>query len=240
LGLPSSIAVGDFTGDGIPDLALANGNGSSDNVAILQGDGSGGFTNAANSPFPANGNPTHVVVGDFNGDGQPDLAIANPFQGTVTELLNTTGVASGRAASPTVQASPTTACPTSAGPTSTGRTPAGPTSARAAAPVLYRLALRSHTIRARQGLTLEVTLSSAASIVVEFKKAVVRYRHGHGHKTLTSIGSTTLAGHAGVNRFTIRRVAGRVLRRGHYTLVVFAERAGERSVSHTTTLTVKR
>lgn len=85
-GLRGSIAAGDFNGDGNVDLAMANFNASSDDVAVLQGDGHGGFTNAAGSPFPANGNPRPLVVGDFNGDGLPDLAVVNAFQGVVTVL----------------------------------------------------------------------------------------------------------------------------------------------------------
>ncbi len=69
---------------------MANFNASSDDVAVLQGDGHGGFTKAAGSPFPANGNPRPLVVGDFNGDGPPDLAVVNSFQGVVTILDNTT------------------------------------------------------------------------------------------------------------------------------------------------------
>src|SRR5262249_42489228 len=48
---PYSVAVGDFNGDGKPDLALANF--VSDNVTILLGDGSGGFTQAVGSPVNA-------------------------------------------------------------------------------------------------------------------------------------------------------------------------------------------
>jgi hypothetical protein len=88
-GLPESIAASAFNGSGDMDLAVANFNGSSDNIAILRGNGRGGFTSAAGSPFPANGNPRSLVVGDFNGDGRPDLAVVNPFQGVVTVLENT-------------------------------------------------------------------------------------------------------------------------------------------------------
>ncbi len=94
LGLPDSMAAGDFGGDGDTDLAFANFNGSGSNVAILQPDGCGGYANAEGSPFPANGNPRSLVVGDFNGDGHPDLAVVNSFQGVVTVLLNTTEKAS--------------------------------------------------------------------------------------------------------------------------------------------------
>jgi hypothetical protein len=88
-GEPDSIAAGDFNGDGNMDLAMANFNGSSDDVAVLQGDGRGGFANAPGSPFPAHGNPRPLVVGDFSGDGLLDMAVVNSFQGVVTVLENT-------------------------------------------------------------------------------------------------------------------------------------------------------
>jgi trimeric autotransporter adhesin len=92
---PSSIAVEDFNGDGIPDLAVANiGNagcpgGSGD---VLLGNGDGTFTAA--SALPVSGNVFFsgftIAVGDFNGDGKPDLAVGtlDPNQnGTVTILF---------------------------------------------------------------------------------------------------------------------------------------------------------
>ena len=82
---PWSVAVGDFNGDGVLDLATANSNG--DNVTVLLGNGSGGFTPAPGSPFSAGTNPRSVAVGDFNGDGILDLATANSGDNNVTVLL---------------------------------------------------------------------------------------------------------------------------------------------------------
>jgi hypothetical protein len=89
-GLPESVAAGDFAGNGKPDLAVANFNGCSNSVAVLQGDGTGQFTNATDSPFDANSNPRGMAVGDFDGDGKLDVAAVNPFLGAVTVLQNTT------------------------------------------------------------------------------------------------------------------------------------------------------
>jgi hypothetical protein len=85
--VPDSVAVGDFNGDGIQDLAIANGN--SGNVTVLLGNGSGGFAAAPGSPFTAGTGPVSVVVEDFNGDGVQDLAVANSNSNDVTVLLGT-------------------------------------------------------------------------------------------------------------------------------------------------------
>ncbi len=82
---PSAVAVGDFNGDGKPDLAIADY--AANNVTVLLGDGTGRFTAAPSSPFPAGSQPNSVAVGDFNGDGKPDLAIANYNSNNVTVLL---------------------------------------------------------------------------------------------------------------------------------------------------------
>ena len=82
---PSSVAVGDFNGDGHSDLAVANFEGNS--VSVLLGNGSGGFSAASGSPFAVGQYPTSVAVGDFNGDGHPDLAVANAGGASVSVLL---------------------------------------------------------------------------------------------------------------------------------------------------------
>ena len=82
---PFSVSVADFDGDGVQDLAVANG--SSNNVSILLGDGSGSFAVATN--FATGDSPQSVSVGDFNGDGNQDLAVANGSSNNVSILLGT-------------------------------------------------------------------------------------------------------------------------------------------------------
>jgi hypothetical protein len=81
---PVSLAVGDFNGDGIPDLAVAVYD--SNSVSVLLGNGDGSFQPAHS--FVAGPGPASVAVGDFNGDGIHDLAVAkDAVGGTVSVLL---------------------------------------------------------------------------------------------------------------------------------------------------------
>jgi hypothetical protein len=72
---PHGIAVGDFNGDGKPDLATANFYFNPNTVSILLNNGDGTFQPAVNYTVP--GAPEDVKVGDFNGDGKLDLAVAS-------------------------------------------------------------------------------------------------------------------------------------------------------------------
>jgi uncharacterized protein (TIGR03437 family) len=81
---PQSVAVGDFNGDGNPDLVTAN---AGNNVTVLLGDGMGGFVAVAGSPFTVGANPDSVAVGDFNADGNLDIVTVNSGDNTVTVLL---------------------------------------------------------------------------------------------------------------------------------------------------------
>src|SRR6266478_1058354 len=80
---PMSVAIGDFNGDGVLDLVVANE--GSNNVSVLLGNGLGAFQAAQN--FAAGTNPQSVAVGDFNGDGKLELAVANDGSGDVSVLL---------------------------------------------------------------------------------------------------------------------------------------------------------
>src|SRR6266852_9280322 len=80
---PNSVAVGDFNGDGVLDLAVAN----YFNVSVLLGNGDGSFQVAR--IFPTDGWPGgrgSMAVGDFNGDGVLDLAVTISSN-TVSVLL---------------------------------------------------------------------------------------------------------------------------------------------------------
>jgi hypothetical protein len=82
---PDQVVVGDFNGDGIPDLAVVNAN-YSGTVSILLGNGDGTYQPAINAA--AGTTPYNVAVGDFNGDGILDLAVANNVTaGTVSIFL---------------------------------------------------------------------------------------------------------------------------------------------------------
>jgi hypothetical protein len=67
-----ALAVADFNGDGIQDLAVANGAGNS--VSIYLGNGDGTFQTPVNYAT-AHGFPDAIVVGDFSGNGKMDLAV---------------------------------------------------------------------------------------------------------------------------------------------------------------------
>ena len=81
---PAAIVIADFNGDGIPDLATANG--GSGTVTILLGKGDGTFTSTG-SALQAGTYPVSIVAGDFNGDGIVDLAVANNSSNNISIFL---------------------------------------------------------------------------------------------------------------------------------------------------------
>ena len=72
-GNPLSVVVGDFNGDHILDLAVADF--QSQQVTILLGNKDGSFQ--APKLYPAGANPSSIVSADFNGDGLLDLAVTS-------------------------------------------------------------------------------------------------------------------------------------------------------------------
>ena len=88
---PFSVSIGDLSGDGKPDLAIANS--ASNSVSVLLNTTAPGAPTpsyASQATFATESRPLSVSIGDFNGDGKPDLAIANYNSNSVSVLLNAT------------------------------------------------------------------------------------------------------------------------------------------------------
>jgi len=73
-GGPRDVAIADIDGDGELDLAVTLYN--HNEIAVLRGDGSGGFERA--DRFVTRGRlPHRIRVADMNGDGRPDLVVSH-------------------------------------------------------------------------------------------------------------------------------------------------------------------
>ena len=88
-GNAQSVAVGDFNGDGLLDVALNTAGPSGPAVEVLLGKGDGSFQ-SNHLILPVAQTPLSVAVGDFDGNGALDLVTANS-NGTVSVLLGNGG-----------------------------------------------------------------------------------------------------------------------------------------------------
>jgi hypothetical protein len=82
--------VGDFNGDGVPDLAVVDSCGPTCGfISILLGKGDGTFL--AKTDYSVGQSPSAIAAHDFNGDGKLDLAVANSSDSVSVLLGNGDG-----------------------------------------------------------------------------------------------------------------------------------------------------
>ena len=85
---PYDMSVGDFNGDGKPDIAVDsfnfNGPGG---VSVLLGNGKGGFTSHKDTNIGHSS--SFLTTGDFNGDGRLDVLLVDSDPKSGSELLST-------------------------------------------------------------------------------------------------------------------------------------------------------
>lgn len=87
--VPQSIAVGDFNGDGVLDLAVGQNEPTGGVITIFLGNGDGTFKPGIDYPAGPmhSGAPPSLVTGDFNGDGKLDLASSSGYGGSEISIL---------------------------------------------------------------------------------------------------------------------------------------------------------
>ena len=88
VGIPDAIVAGDFTGNGITDLAVAvaDTEDATDDIVVLMGNGDGTFHTMP--AVPVGLVPVSIAMGDFAHNGRLDLAVADNNSGDVTILSN--------------------------------------------------------------------------------------------------------------------------------------------------------
>jgi len=79
---PTEVMVGDFNGDGNPDLVTLDESGLCPDISVIFGNGDGTFQTPINTPAPYPA--SHFAAGDFNRDGKLDLVTVGVF-GTLSE-----------------------------------------------------------------------------------------------------------------------------------------------------------
>ncbi len=82
---PVALTVGDFNGDGLPDLAIVDQ--GTNQVTVLQGNGDGTFKEFLKSPYTVGNFPVAIASGSLNGSTGPGLALVNQNDNTLTVLL---------------------------------------------------------------------------------------------------------------------------------------------------------
>jgi methionine-rich copper-binding protein CopC len=87
---PSAVALGDVTGDGVPDLVVTQYDygpvAGQSSLVVLTNNGSGTFT--AGAPVTIGGHPVDIRLGDVDGDGDLDAVTVNEASASASVCLN--------------------------------------------------------------------------------------------------------------------------------------------------------
>lgn len=107
---PVGVALADYNGDGFIDTSLGRTYNLYGQIAVLTGDGLGGFGNQVDvyTKSIINGASTTIGAGDMNNDGRPDIVTVDNHNGSITVNLNTTTFAAPTVASVAPSSGPTT------------------------------------------------------------------------------------------------------------------------------------
>jgi len=84
--IPTSVATGDFNGDGKQDFVVANG--GDNNLWLYYGKGDGTFNLPVIVPVTLGQSPVWVATGDLRGNGRTDLVVAEVDSNSVGVFLN--------------------------------------------------------------------------------------------------------------------------------------------------------
>ncbi len=90
LGATGPLALGDFNGDGKPDVAFAYPTAPEDDGEVIAylGNGDGTFTPAPNAVSTNGALPVAMAAGDFAGNGRSDLVVSNGESGIIQIMLS--------------------------------------------------------------------------------------------------------------------------------------------------------
>ncbi len=86
-GRPERVSIGDLSGDGKPEIVIADFNGF---VSVFKNESSqGNISLGTKMDFEAGSFPVDVSIGDLDGDNKPDLVVANFVSNNVSVLRST-------------------------------------------------------------------------------------------------------------------------------------------------------
>jgi len=253
---PRKVAVGDFNGDGHPDLAVADGGGAAGGASVLPGNGDGTF--APRTEYPTNGASQSVAVGDFNEDGRPDLALAKPGNNAVSVLLNTTPAVAPAGGGNPPPAGGGNPPPPPPPPAAAGLVPGLGAVRDTSTPIVSGLGLTNNPFvvggstptfgraakkakRHKKGTTFRYTLTEPATVRIVIAQAASGRRRGRGcvaptrrlgkARTCTRIsvkGTLTRTSRQGSNRVAFSgRIGSRKLAPGRYQATITATDAAK-------------